>query len=463
MTGIIPPAKTTFADANGAPLAGGSVAFYAPGTTSPVMTYAGPGTSAAPNPNPVPLDSAGRAVIWGSGSLRQVVQDSTGAVVWDQVTETGGAGVIVRSVMDYGALGNGVADDTAAILACQAAVVADGGGVVFYPPGNYLVSQTINVTVSNVRHIGSGRGGNHDTSPVCTAATTITWIGASGGTIFNVQPLAGTQKIAGWAIEDMALVAGVFPYTVAAGYGAVLSGCQFGSIRVTTIEFGIAAVATTTPTFMLSEAQGTQFNRIDIVARQVNQTGTVLQLGSGEVAGNTCFNRIVRVTAEYSGLGIDFQDCDNNTAEEVFLQYVGSGVGESVYFRGGVAPNNNGFARNNIIEHLSHSVAPSRVFAEGIGTYGPRTTVTASTQNQILFFDSSNEGFDLFLGAGAGLWCGKNTQAVGISDAALGDGYGYKADLLGIYEIWGTLANVGGGTANGVVFPNGLTLRTASS
>ncbi|MCX7002570.1 MAG: glycosyl hydrolase family 28-related protein, partial [bacterium] len=45
-----------------------------------------------------------------------------------------------RSVLSYGAVGNGIADDTAAIKNSLS-----GGGVVWVPPGNYLVTGNINV------------------------------------------------------------------------------------------------------------------------------------------------------------------------------------------------------------------------------------------------------------------------------------------------------------------------------
>lgn len=59
-------------------------------------------------------------------------------------------------VKDYGAVGNGVVDDTAAIQAAINACATAGGGVVFFPPGTYAVTQlTINAQ-SNVQLLGSG-------------------------------------------------------------------------------------------------------------------------------------------------------------------------------------------------------------------------------------------------------------------------------------------------------------------
>lgn len=90
---LIPNAKQQFIDQNGLPLAGGSVGFYYPGTLDPKPTYLDPAGAAA-NTNPVLLDSRGQAVIWGLGVYRQIVKDSNGVTIWDQVTEDANAGLI---------------------------------------------------------------------------------------------------------------------------------------------------------------------------------------------------------------------------------------------------------------------------------------------------------------------------------------------------------------------------------
>lgn len=77
--------KQQFFNANGVPLAGGSVAFYLPGTLIPVNTYQDSGLTAL-NSNPITLDAGGSCVIWGAdGTLfRQIVKDSLGNTIWDQ-------------------------------------------------------------------------------------------------------------------------------------------------------------------------------------------------------------------------------------------------------------------------------------------------------------------------------------------------------------------------------------------
>lgn len=80
--------EQTFLDQNGDPLSGGLVFFYAPGTSAYSPTWQDPGGTVL-NTQPVVLDQAGRAVIWGIGRYRQVVEDQFGNVQWDRTTSAG--------------------------------------------------------------------------------------------------------------------------------------------------------------------------------------------------------------------------------------------------------------------------------------------------------------------------------------------------------------------------------------
>lgn len=61
------------------------------------------------------------------------------------------------NVIDFGATGDGVTDDTSAIQAAVASVCAVGGGIVYYPVGTYLISATLTVTCDNVTFQGDGQ------------------------------------------------------------------------------------------------------------------------------------------------------------------------------------------------------------------------------------------------------------------------------------------------------------------
>lgn len=74
----------------------------------------------------------------GSGATSRTVQDRLREVV---------------SVKDFGAVGDAVTDDTAAI---QAAITAHGGKAIYFPAGTYVISSTLEVSVDNTKLYGDG-------------------------------------------------------------------------------------------------------------------------------------------------------------------------------------------------------------------------------------------------------------------------------------------------------------------
>lgn len=93
----VPPAVPQFSDANGNPLASGSVGFYQPGTLSPKTVWQDSGQT-TPYSNPIVLNAAGEPSttngpngIWGTGTYRQIVLDVNGNPIWDALTATSAA------------------------------------------------------------------------------------------------------------------------------------------------------------------------------------------------------------------------------------------------------------------------------------------------------------------------------------------------------------------------------------
>jgi hypothetical protein len=62
------------------------------------------------------------------------------------------------NVLDFGAVGDGVTDDTAAILAAIASVTSPTRLSVYFPRGTYLVSGTISANIAKLRLFGDGAG-----------------------------------------------------------------------------------------------------------------------------------------------------------------------------------------------------------------------------------------------------------------------------------------------------------------
>lgn len=74
------PPFLAFYDADGEPLSGGLVYTYAAGTTTPKATFTDV-TATVEMPNPIVLDSAGRATWWINGAYKYVVKDSLGNTI----------------------------------------------------------------------------------------------------------------------------------------------------------------------------------------------------------------------------------------------------------------------------------------------------------------------------------------------------------------------------------------------
>lgn len=182
-----------FFDNNGVPLIGGKIYTYAAGTTTPLATYTAR-DGVTPNTNPIILDAAGRTPqqVWSTEGVlyKYVVATSTDVVIrtWDNIggsvvasdlaqdlantsdnakgdaligfKQSNAAGFLTGavartvntklqenlSVKDFGAVGDGVANDTAAVQAAINAVVSVGGGSVYFPAGIYRCNVNVNST-----------------------------------------------------------------------------------------------------------------------------------------------------------------------------------------------------------------------------------------------------------------------------------------------------------------------------
>lgn len=153
-----------FFDNNGVPLSGGKLYTYEAGTTTPAPTYTS-SSGAVAHANPIILDSAGRvpSEIWlvSSDVYKFMLTTSTDVQLWvkddiygiaasditasDIIYNEGDVGAVNRtvaarlqdyvSVKDFGAVGNDIADDTAAFAAAAAT-----NKPVVIPNGTYRVS-----------------------------------------------------------------------------------------------------------------------------------------------------------------------------------------------------------------------------------------------------------------------------------------------------------------------------------
>jgi microcystin-dependent protein len=104
---LLPNGQQQFLNGNGQPYASGRVFFYSNFPTCSVLknTWSNSGQTVL-NTNPVVLDSAGRATIFGSGTYCQVLKDSNNNTIWTK--ETGDASS--TSNLGWGSTSGGTAN-----------------------------------------------------------------------------------------------------------------------------------------------------------------------------------------------------------------------------------------------------------------------------------------------------------------------------------------------------------------
>lgn len=162
MATILPIGKTQFLDANGDPLAGGTIDFYIPNTSTRKDTYQDSDQTVV-NSNPVVLDAAGRAVVYGSGSYRQVLKDAAGNQIFDVLT----AETVVSSLS---AGGTSTGSANAQVVSAGVFSFLDGQTIVF--TAGYTNTGAMTLQVGSASAIAVVK--NSSSGPVDLAAGDIT-------------------------------------------------------------------------------------------------------------------------------------------------------------------------------------------------------------------------------------------------------------------------------------------------
>lgn len=164
MASLFTAGKFTALSASGV-VPGAKLYTYAAGTTTPLATYTLQ-DGASPNANPVICNASGQASVWlGTSAYRFILKDASDVTIWDVDNYTAsssehvsflaaGSGAVATTVRaklraivspeDFGAVGDGVTDDTAAInLALAASDLVIG-------TGSYVATGTITIPRTGV-------------------------------------------------------------------------------------------------------------------------------------------------------------------------------------------------------------------------------------------------------------------------------------------------------------------------
>lgn len=141
MSQFILPSRAT--DANDNPLPGALLYFYLSGSLTPTPVYIDDDLT-LPHANPVVANAGGLfpAIYTNQGILYRAILKSAGGVTIDEYDPYGPTDLI-SSAKGYGAIGNGVANDTTAL---QAAINANAGKTLTIPKGSYKLTASLKIT-----------------------------------------------------------------------------------------------------------------------------------------------------------------------------------------------------------------------------------------------------------------------------------------------------------------------------
>lgn len=302
-------AGAQFFDDNGDPLSGGKIYTYVTGTTTPLTTYT-TSSGLVARTNPIVLDAAGRITdsgeIWltDGAVYKFVLKTSTDTLIktWDSITgissnitadnvnytpgagsllpspitvagalngmsnntigsaymgflQSGGSAIArtvqsklrdIVSVKDFGAVGNGSADDTAAFQAGVNALANNGGGTLYVPAGTYKLTDTITIDRS-ICVMGESIQSTNLHLYVSTAKPAIYFDGTAnvifGGGVSNMWIRCDLGAVAGDGIKLKATTPAAITTAAirdvvvfAARDGVVLEGTSANEVYLCTVE-----------------------------------------------------------------------------------------------------------------------------------------------------------------------------------------------------------------------------------
>lgn len=190
-----------------------------PAVTNPITAYWDAALT-IPAPQPIrtqagyPSRSGTPARLYVNSDYSILVQDSKGSTVYSAPSATerysdvvvqvdssdvtflqAGAGAVVRtaqskmrdivSAKDFGAVGDGVVDDTVAIQAALDYVATLNGATVYLPPGVYKTTSTLTFKSHSTRLVGNGRGMVPGTYVISVGGSRINYTGAGYAVSFD--------------------------------------------------------------------------------------------------------------------------------------------------------------------------------------------------------------------------------------------------------------------------------------
>lgn len=294
------------------------------------------------------------------------------------------------TVAEFGAVGDGVTDDTTAILAAIAAAKAAGGGTVYLPPGAYKITATLDLAdCTGVRLVGAGRGHKGDSQ--ATYPTRIVWAGSSGGTMVKFRSTSTALSI----MSSAALIGLTLDCASLAGTGVEITSvrfCEFGDLQIVNpTSYGMhwTCLADKLNSGASDPADNQHNSAHDIYVFAVSPSSGTKAIfldgnagtGVATVAANTSLNRFENIFLNIrDGDGFVFGYSDGNVVDflRVYRPGGNSGIGLTFEADAGATARH---ARHNHVLSYEGGASNARAKA-GAGT--------SSTLNTIIGYSTNN-------------------------------------------------------------------------
>lgn len=383
-----------------APLASASCAVYLTGTSTLASIYSDNGVTALTNPTT--SSDTGRLQFYAADGRYDIVVTKAGfnsttitdVLLEDPATSSdlqylpAGTGAVTRgiqgklretvSVTDFGAVGNGVADDTAAIQAAINAVQTAGGGVVFFPAATYKVTSTITLQ-STVFLSGYG--------------ATISWAGGASSVISTTT--SGVTLTAG--MEGLTVNGSTTATTILALYSTY--HCFFRDLTLTSNSTTNICIDLRVSTTGATNADGNRnnvFNQFDNILQE-GTCGTALRMKGDSTAPTVVtLNTFVNFNSRGGAAvrGIDFADwCDSNYFAGITrLNLPSTAAGAVGVEWNTTSPTANTGVYANNFDHLAVDT-----FGAGTGRVGIKMNLTKFNKIGFYFNEPVAEGGDIVI------------------------------------------------------------------
>ena len=322
------------------------------------------------------------------------------------------------SIKDFGAVGDGVADDTAAIQAAITAVQTAGGGVVLFPTGTYKTTSTITL-LSTVFLSGYG--------------ATISWSGGASSVI--TTSTSGVTLTAG--MEGLTVNGATTATTILALYSTY--HCSFRDLTLkstSTTNICLDLQVNTTGTTNADSNRNNVFNQFENIL-QDGTCGTALRL-KGNATNTTVvtLNTFIQFQARSAAIrGIDFSEwCDNNSFSGTTRVSLPSSASGAI----GVEWNSANPTVNVGVYSNNFEMLAVDTFGVGSGRVGLKMNSTKLNKLAYFFQEPVAEGGSLVVSS----FCyGYDiTQALGgtnfMARKILGENYGIGGSWSASYSVW---------------------------